>query len=148
MSSPSRGPLPPRLLALLIGLVYLVLGVLGFFAAEPTHMGHDATNAVWIFSTSALLNIVHTAVGVLGIVASTKASGAQFYGWGLFVAFTGFTVYGIFAAATSSAGDLVNINWADNWLHGITAVLGLVMGFLQSKQQRAVGEEARTRHSE
>lgn len=148
MSTPSRGPLPPRLLALLIGLVYLALGVLGFVVAEPTHMGHETTNAVWIFSTSALLNIVHTVVGLLGIIASTKAAGAQFYGWGLFVALTGLTVYGIFAAATSSAGDLVNINWADNWLHGITAVLGLVMGFLQPKQQRVDVEGTRTRHSE
>ena len=142
MSSPARGPLPPRLLALVIGLVYLALGLLGFFVAEPTHMGPDSGNAVWIFSTSALLNIVHTVVGVLGIVASTKAAGAQFYGWGLFVAFTGLTIYGIFMAASDSPGDLVNINWANNWLHGITALLGLVLGFLQPKGQRTAAREA------
>ncbi|SFB06074.1 protein of unknown function [Amycolatopsis marina] len=148
MSSPSRGPLLPRLIALVIGLVYLTLGLLGFFVAEPTHMGHDPGNAVWIFSTSALLNIVHTAVGALGIAAATKTAGAQFYGWALFVGFTGFTIYGVFAAAAGSPGDHVNIDWANNWLHGGTAVLGLVLGFLQPKKQPADAREARTGHAE
>ncbi|MGV9295624.1 DUF4383 domain-containing protein [Amycolatopsis sp. NPDC003676] len=121
-----------------LGLIYLVLGVAGFFVPETAHAGHDTTRVVWLFSSSTVLNIVHTALGLLGLLAARKLSGAVAYCWVLFVAFTGLTAYGILATSFSTArDDPVNLNWADNWLHGLTALVALVIALSGSREERA-----------
>ncbi|WP_051165838.1 DUF4383 domain-containing protein [Amycolatopsis orientalis] len=121
-----------------LGLIYLVLGVAGFFVPETAHGGHDTTRVVWLFSSSTVLNIVHTALGLLGLLAARKLSGAVAYCWVLFVAFTGLTAYGILATAFSTAReDPVNLNWADNWLHGLTALVALVVALSGSRAEEA-----------
>jgi hypothetical protein len=119
-----------------VGLLYLALGVAGFLTPETAEVGHETSRAVWIFSVTPLLNIVHTLVGVLGLLAATRLSGAIFYCWLLFVGFTGMTAYGILAAAFINPEDPVNINWADNWLHGLTAAAGLVLGIVAARRAR------------
>ncbi|AXB42177.1 DUF4383 domain-containing protein [Amycolatopsis albispora] len=119
-----------RIAALVLGLGYLLLGVLGFTVAEhPGQVGPVHDNAVWIFSVSALQNVVHVAVGVLGLAAATRVTGARIYGMALFVAFTGLTAFGILASTADTPGNVVNVNWASNWLHGLTALAGLAMWF-------------------
>ncbi|QRP49553.1 DUF4383 domain-containing protein [Amycolatopsis sp. FDAARGOS 1241] len=118
----------PRLIVGVVALVYLVLGITGFFVPETAHLGHDTTRTVWLFSTSTVLNIVHTAVGLLGLLAARKLSGTIGYCWFVFVAFAGLTAYGILSATFSTVDeDPVNINWADNWLHGLTALVALAV---------------------
>lgn len=126
----------PQLPALIIGLVYLLLGIGGFALADAAHVGRDTTNTFLIFSLGALLNVVHTIIGVLGVLAARRAPTAQLFGWVLFFVGIGLTVYGILAAATGREGDIMNINWADNWLHGISAVLGLSMGWFAVHRAR------------
>ncbi|MBB4684011.1 DUF4383 domain-containing protein [Amycolatopsis jiangsuensis] len=112
-----------------LGLVYLVLGVAGFIVPETAYAaGHDTSRLIWVFSSSTVLNIVHVLLGVLGLLAARKLSSALGYCWVLFVAFTGLTAYGILATSFGSVPqDPVNLNWADNWLHGITALIALVV---------------------
>ncbi|SFQ30979.1 protein of unknown function [Amycolatopsis arida] len=139
MATPARHRVA-RVLALLVGLVYLTLGILGFVLADPTHVGNEPSNAVWIFSTSILLNLTHLTVGVLGIAAVTSVTRTQLFGWFSLVALTGLTVYGLFASATNSPGDGINVNWADTVLHAITALLGLVIGLLAERRARRPAE--------
>ncbi|MFD2473335.1 DUF4383 domain-containing protein [Amycolatopsis silviterrae] len=121
-----------------LGLIYLVLGVAGFFLPQTAHAGHDTSRVIWLFSSSTVLNIVHTAIGLLGLLAARKLSGAVGYCWVLFVAFTGLTAYGILATAFSTVPqDPVNLNWADNWLHGLTALVALVVALGGSREERA-----------
>lgn len=135
MTRSVNGPDAARRLALAIGAVYLVLGALGFFVPEtPQQVGHDTTNLLWIFSVSVLLNLVHLLTGVLGLAAWRRRETAQFYGWVLFAAYAGLIAYGIPAAASGRGGDWLNLNWADNWLHLLTAVAGLAMGFLPRRR--------------
>ncbi|MEU4673425.1 DUF4383 domain-containing protein [Amycolatopsis sp. NPDC023774] len=129
--------LRPRLVVDVLAVVYLALGVAGFFVPETGHVGHDTTRTVWLFSSSTVLNIVHTAVGVLGLLAARKLAGAIGYCWFVFVAFTGLTAYGILATAFSSVKeDPVNVNWADNWLHGLTALVALAVALTGSRTTR------------
>ena len=117
-----------------LGLLYLALGIAGFLTPETAAVGHETSRAVWIFSTTPLLNIVHTAVGVLGLLAATRRTGAIIYCWVLFVGFAGMTAYGVLATAFGNPEDPVNLNWADNWLHGLTAVAGLVLGIVAARR--------------
>ncbi|GAB2958815.1 DUF4383 domain-containing protein [Amycolatopsis acidiphila] len=128
-----------RALALVIGVVYLVLGIAGFFLIDKP---------LWVFHTGPLLDVVRTAIGLLALVAARKGATAQVIGLVLFFGLAGFTVYGSLSAATMQPGDVrhfFDVHWGDNILHGITAVLGLVMGLLP---QRAVHERPDPGHEE
>ncbi|MEV5712423.1 DUF4383 domain-containing protein [Amycolatopsis mediterranei] len=116
-----------------LGLLYLALGIAGFLTPETAAVGHETGRAVWIFSATPLLNVVHTAVGVLGLLAATRRTGAIIYCWVLFVGFTGMTAYGILATAIVNPEDPINLNWADNWLHGLTAAAALVLGIVAAR---------------
>ncbi|MEU5263929.1 DUF4383 domain-containing protein [Amycolatopsis sp. NPDC021455] len=117
-----------------LGLLYLALGIAGFLTPETAAVGHETSRAVWIFSLTSLLNMVHTAVGVLGLLAATRRTGSIIYCWVLFVGFTGMTAYGVLATAVGNPDDPVNLNWADNWLHGLTAAAGLVLGIVAARR--------------
>ncbi|MEV6898677.1 DUF4383 domain-containing protein [Amycolatopsis sp. NPDC051372] len=118
----------PRLVVLVVAVVYLVLGVAGFFVPETAHVGHAPSRTVWIFGSSTVLNIVHTAVGLLGLLAARKPSGAVGYCWFVFVAFAGLTAFGILSATFGTVDDdPVNLNGADNWLHGLTSLVALAV---------------------
>jgi hypothetical protein len=116
-----------------LGLLYLALGIAGFLTPETAAIGHETSRTVWIFSVTPLLNVVHTVVGVLGLLAATRRAGSLIYCWVLFVGFAGMTAYGILATAFSNPEDPININWADNWLHGLTSVAGLVLGIAAAR---------------
>lgn len=123
-----------RVLALVVGLVYLLLGVLGFTVAEnPGQVGPAEVNTVWIFSVSAVQNVVHIVVGLMGLAAAAKPAGARIYGLVLFVVFTGMTVFGVLASSADTPGDVLNVNAAGNWLHALTALAGLAIWFLSNR---------------
>ncbi|WP_410611491.1 DUF4383 domain-containing protein [Amycolatopsis sp. lyj-109] len=116
-----------------LGLLYIALGIAGFLTPGTAAVGHETSRAVWIFSVTPLLNLVHAAVGVLGLLAATRRTRAIIYCWVLFVGFTGMTAYGILATALGNPEDPINLNWADNWLHGLTAAAGLVLGIVAAR---------------
>lgn len=126
-----------------LGLAYLALGVVGFLTPETVGVGHNTTRAVWIFSTSTVLNLVHTVVGVLGLVAATRKAGALIYSWALFVGFAGMTAYGIFATAFTNPEDPINVNWADNWLHGLTSIAALALAIAATRAATGSAEARR-----
>lgn len=136
MKSP-RMPHPPTALlqatVLLVGLCYLALGLAGF-TTKGTGMGPDPTRTVWVFGVSALLNIGHTGVGVLGVAAVFHETVARAYGWLSFFAFTGLFAYSILAVTLSSTGNLANVRPANVWLYAVTAVLGLLVSVTPVRQ--------------
>jgi hypothetical protein len=124
-------------LALVIGVVYLVLGITGFFLIDQP---------LWVFHTGPLLDVVRTAIGLLALVAARKRSSAQVIGLVLFFGLAGFTVYGSLSAATLQPTDVrqfFDVHWGDNVLHGVTAALGLIMGLLP---QRATHDRGNGEH--
>ncbi|UMP03563.1 DUF4383 domain-containing protein [Amycolatopsis sp. EV170708-02-1] len=120
-----------RPVVLVVALVHLVLGVLGFFyLPEANEAGQ---NTLWVFSATGMLDVIRTVIGVLGLVAVVKPSAIPAYSWLIFVAFTGLTAFGVLSAGTDSAGDAVNLSWADNALHAATALTALVVGVVATR---------------
>ncbi|GAB3734359.1 DUF4383 domain-containing protein [Amycolatopsis oliviviridis] len=115
-----------RPVVLVIALVHLVLGVLGFFFLPEANQTGE--NTIWIFSATGMLNIIRAVIGVLGVAAVLKPSAIYSYMWMVFIAFAGLTAFGVLSAATTSAGDTVNFNWADNVLHALTSLAALAVG--------------------
>ncbi|SDW66965.1 protein of unknown function [Amycolatopsis xylanica] len=127
-----------RLLMLVIGVVYLAAGVLGFvLAPEPmSAVGHQPSNAVWIFTVSGTQNLLHTLLGALALLSSFKEIHARAFAWVGFCVLLGFTAYGVLAASTQREGDAaLNINWPDNVLHLASALVCLAAATVASRQR-------------
>ena len=117
----------PQMLALVFGAVYLLVGIVGFFFTGGSHFadrnGDDML--IGLFMVNPLHNIVHILVGLLGLALARTLAGARTYGWLLFVAYAAVSVYGFIAIDKS--WDFLAINSADNVLHVVTTLIGLII---------------------
>jgi hypothetical protein len=122
----------PQQLALAFGVIYTLIGIIGFFItgfddffgnANGMPMEHDET--LLGFMINPMHNVVHILIGVAGIALSRTLSGARTYGWLLAVGYGAAFVYGLIAI--DKDWDFLNLNWADNILHLVTALVGLVI---------------------
>lgn len=129
----ARAPLQQA--ALLVGLVFLVVGVLGFIPGITTDYGslefatHESGAELFgLFQVSILHNLVHLAYGLTGLILAGTASGAYSYllvGGAVYLVLW---VYGLSVGHDSDA-NFVPLNTADDWLHfalGI-AMIGLAL---------------------
>ena len=122
---------PIQSATMLVGLVFLLVGILGFVPGITTHYsdlkfaGHDSdAQLLGLFNVSILHNIVHLLFGVAGVVLAKTWDGARsylVYGGAIYLVLF---VYGLFFHS-SSAANFVPVNWADNILH-----LGLGIGMI------------------
>jgi hypothetical protein len=126
----SRGMTWPQQLALAFGVIYTLIGIIGFFItgfgsffgnANGMTMEHHET--LLGFMINPMHNVVHILIGVAGIALSRTLSGARTYGWLLAVGYGAAFVYGLIAVGKD--WDFLNLNWADNILHLVTALVGL-----------------------
>jgi hypothetical protein len=130
---------PVQVAALLVGVAFLLVGILGFVPGITTnlysgldfagHMG-DA-KLLGLFQVSILHNVVHLLFGIAGIALAKTYSGARTYLIGGGIIYLVLWVYGLVVDMGSDA-NFVPVNSADNWLHfllGATmVVLGLALG--------------------
>ena len=116
-----------KTLALLFGIVFLLIGILGFApAAAPNEM------LLNIFHVNAADNAVHLLTGIVALLAGMAGVGASKT---LFKIFG--VVYGLVAVLGFVVGDgmllgLISNNTADTWLHVGIAVVSLIIGFAPS----------------
>ena len=117
-------------LALIIGVMYLVVGIAGFgVTGFEGWVEHDHTQTLVIFAVNPVHNVVHILIGLLGILLWRTPSGARTYGWLLVIGYGATLLYGIFVVDNEEA-NFLNINWADNWLHLASVIAGLLIALL------------------
>ncbi|MGY1781368.1 DUF4383 domain-containing protein [Geodermatophilus sp. SYSU D01036] len=116
----------PQTLALAFGVVYLLVGIVGFFITGFDGFASSGQDEMLLFfMINPLHNVVHVVIGLAGILLSRTLAGARTYGWLLAVGYGAAFVYGLLAIGED--WDFLNINAADNVLHVATAVVGLVI---------------------
>lgn len=126
---------PYQILALVIGVVYLLVGILGFFVTGFDGFAeHDHTETLLGFAVNPLHNIVHLLVGLLGVVLWKTRSGARTYGWILAIAYGAVSIYGLIVAGDAE-GNFLNINGADNGLHIVSTLAGLAIALWPDKDR-------------
>jgi hypothetical protein len=124
-----RGKTVPEILALAFGAVYLLVGIVGFFITGfDDFAAHDTGETLLVFDINPLHNIVHILIGIAGLLLGRTLAGARTYGWLLAVGYGAVFVYGLLADGKD--WDFLNINGADNVLHILTALVGLVIALL------------------
>lgn len=138
MTAPTRhltARTPVQQAALLVGSVFLLVGILGFIPGITTSYGamefasHESgAKLLGIFQISILHNLVHLAFGVAGLALARTASGAYSYLLGGGAIYLVLWIYGLVVSHASDA-NFVPLNTADDWLHfglGI-AMIGLAL---------------------
>jgi hypothetical protein len=122
-------------IAALAGVVFLLVGLLGFVPGITTHYGdlsfagHDSgAKLLGIFQVSVLHNIVHLLFGVVGLVLAKTADGARTFLVGGGAVYLVLWVVGLVGAA-----DWIPANTADNWLHFGLGVGMIGLGVVASR---------------
>lgn len=128
---------PGQTFALVFGVVYLLVGIAGFFVASE-FTGGSTDDKLILFPVNHLHNIVHIAIGGLLIAGARTAAGAK----------SANTLVGAMLLLVALLGflgldfmhDLLNIHGsgsADNWLHLATGALALYFGTAGDKPAAA-----------
>ena len=126
---------PLQTVAMLTGIVFLLLGILGFIPGITTDApgnfaGHDSDAELFgIFQTSILLNIVHLLFGLAGLSLAGTRDGARTFLIGGGVIYLLLWILGLIGGA-----NWVPANTADNWLHFVLGVGMVGAGFLLSRE--------------
>jgi hypothetical protein len=126
---------PVQSLAALVGVVFLLVGILGFVPGITTHSsdlsfaGHDSgAKLLGIFQVSILHNIVHLLFGVVGLVLAKTADGAR-----TFLVGGGAVYLVLWVIGLIGAGGWIPVNTADNWLHFALGAGMIALGVVASR---------------
>jgi len=126
-----------RKFALIAGIAYLAVGVLGFFPAfrmmPPGHAPHLAVEGSYgylfgLFPINVLHNIVHIAIGLWGLLAYRSFNGARVYSKSVAVIYAVLTVMGLIPGL-NVMGGILPLFGHDVWLHALTAAVAAYFGF-------------------
>lgn len=135
---------PVQLAALVVGVVFLLVGVLGFIPGITTNFdsltfaGHQSEALLLgLFQVSVLHNIVHLLFGVAGLALAKSAQGAFTFLIGGGAVYLVLWVYGLLIDHESGA-NFVPLNNADNWLH-LGLGVGMIAAGLMLKPQHQPG---------
>ncbi|ABG03806.1 conserved hypothetical protein [Rubrobacter xylanophilus DSM 9941] len=117
-----------RTVALVLGVVFLLIGILGFVPGVTTGEGY----LLGIFAVNPLHNVVHLVVGVLGVAAYYWERYARLYCQVLGVFYLVIGVLG-FIPGITVGGDMllgvIHVNLADNLLHLVVGAVAAYFGF-------------------
>ena len=129
---------PVQSLAALVGVVFLLVGILGFVPGITTHYGdlsfagHDSgAKLLGIFQTSILHNIVHLAFGV-GILMAKTPGGARTYLVG-----GGIVYLDVWIVGAVGGLDWLPVNTADNYLHIVLGAAMVLVGLVAGRASTA-----------
>lgn len=148
-----------RYFALITGIVYLLIGIMGFIPAlvsQPEVMP-DYVAALGVrsgfgyllglFPINTAHNIVHLLVGGLGIAASISLDSSRLYAGLLGIFYGALAIMGLLPVARTTFG-LIPIYGNDVWLHAITAAIAIYFGFFATPNLLKLYQRGEKRASE
>ena len=135
---------PVQSIAMLVGVVFLLVGILGFIpgitdnAGDIKFSGNESeAELLGIFQTSILHNIVHILFGIAGLAMARTWDGARTFLIGGGVIYLVLWIYGL-VVSTDSGSNFVPMNDADDWLHFALGVGMIGLGVLTTRNRDAV----------
>ena len=130
-AAPTAGRAPVQYASIVVGAVFLLVGILGFIPGITTNYDaltfaghHSEAKLLGLFNVSGLHNVVHLLFGVLGLALARTFTGARNFLVGGGIVYALLFVYGL-VIDHHSAANFIPVNTADNWLH-----LGLAVGMI------------------
>lgn len=139
-----------RIFALVLGIVFLAIGILGFvpqFITMPVDQpplriesGHG--NLFGLFPVNALHNAVHLAFGLWGVVVWRNFAASRIYARAVTVVYGVLTVMGFIPGLQTTFG-LVPLHGHDIWLHAVIAIAAAYFGYASITAVGTAGQTAR-----
>ena len=122
---------PIQSAAALVGIVFLLVGILGFVPGVTTHYGDlsfaghgSGAKLLGTFQVSILHNLFHLLFGVVGVVLARTADGAS-----SFLTGGGMVYLALWVLGAAGAARWLPANTADNWLHFLLGIGLIGLGF-------------------
>jgi hypothetical protein len=140
-----------RNFALVAGIVYLVVGVLGFVppllapppaGSPPVRFDFLYGYLFGLFPVNAAHSLVHLLLGAWGVIASQRVTAARTYAASLAVIYGVLTIMGLLPGLNTVFG-LIPIYSHDVWLHALTALVAAYFGFGRARGAEALREDVR-----
>jgi hypothetical protein len=135
-------PLVSRL-AMIVGAVFLLVGIAGFIPGLTTHYDqlsfaghHSGALLLGVFQVSVLHNIVHLLFGVAGLAMARRYDTARLYLIGGGAIYLVLWLYGLVINENSDA-NFVPINNPDDWLHFVLGIGMIGLGVATTRRSRA-----------
>ena len=131
-----------RTVAMAVGVVFLLVGVLGFIPGATTDYGdlqfagHESdAKLLGVFQVSVLHNIVHLLFGVAGIAMARRIDTARLFLIGGGAIYLVLFLYGLVIDHGGDA-NFVPVNAADNWLHLVLGLGMIALGLIFTPRNR------------
>ena len=134
---------PVRTFALIAGIVYVLVGILGFIPGL-LHGETDATmevmegNLLGLFPVNILHTLVHLLIGVWGILAYRSFDGSRAFATGLAILYLLLAVLGLIPGTRTVFG-LIPIYGNDIWLHALTGAVAAFFAFSSRADRDTIG---------
>ena len=113
--------------SLIFGIVFLLVGILGFVPGLTTTDSDGMPMLLGLFMVGTVHNIIHLASGVLALLGASSERYARWYLQGFGIVYALVAVVGIVQGNTVLG--LFSVNVADNILHVVLALALLGTGF-------------------
>jgi hypothetical protein len=130
--------------ALVLGIIFLVVGAAGFIPGlvspiqSDDHMAVQSGygNLLGLFPVNWLHSLVHLLFGVWGVVAYRSLDGARVYARGVAVIYAVLAVAGLIPGLRTTFG-LIPLFGHDIWLHAVIAAAAAYFGFAGPERAEA-----------
>ena len=123
----NAGRTPAQLYALIVGATLVIAGIIGFFYNATFTSNKSVHHDVFgILAVNGWHNVVHIVTGALGLLALGYA--ARLYAGGLGIVYIVVAIWGFIIGSGDSILTIVPVNTADNVLHLLLGVLGILAG--------------------
>lgn len=140
-----------RHFVLAIGILYVLMGALGFFPGfySAPHVGAPSMAVdtgygylLGLFPVNVLYNLFHLAIGVLALGAYRSLSQSITFSRGLAILFSVLTVMGVIPMLSTTFG-LIPLFGHNVWLHAVTAAIAAYFGYVRAAEAVPVEWQAR-----
>ena len=114
--------------AQVFGIIYLLVGILGFVppllvGSFEQISGPFAGALLGIFAVNWFHSLAHLVIGALGLAAYRSLPGSRTYALAVGVVYMVLFLLGLLPAGLQTLGGLLPLNWADDVLHLLTALV-------------------------
>lgn len=132
--------MPTRYFALIAGIVYALVGLMGLlgigkmeYMGDPLAFSTGAGTLLGLFPVNLLHDLVHLAIGVWGVASYRSYGGAKAFARGLAILYALLAIMGFIPVLRTTFG-LIPIFGHDIWLHALTAAVAAYFGWVVRDQ--------------